>query len=115
MGCCVRRWRFATATMPAGSVLHNLGLETLSTSRQRALPSSLYEVQCAPGYRCVSRVKDFGRGHDDAYRFIPEYERSKENAPDDMYELGCPAKGVMSEMGECKKGTADDTGLCYSS
>jgi len=54
-------------------------------------------------------------GHDDVYRFIPEYERSKENVPDDMYELGCPAKGVMSEMGECKKGTADDTGLCYSS
>merc|ERR1719362_1806095 len=62
--------------------------------------TGFYEVKCAQGFTCVSKVSVFGEDHSGAYEERPgiEVDERVKNA----YEWGCPARGVVASSGECR-------------
>eukprot|EP00418_Pyrodinium_bahamense_P044577 CAMPEP_0179192574 /NCGR_PEP_ID=MMETSP0796-20121207/95685_1 /TAXON_ID=73915 /ORGANISM="Pyrodinium bahamense, Strain pbaha01" /LENGTH=71 /DNA_ID=CAMNT_0020896859 /DNA_START=69 /DNA_END=280 /DNA_ORIENTATION=+ len=69
--------------------MHGLG--------HRHLPEALanfYDVKCAPGFQCVSKVAVFGLNHSGAYEKPPVVE--VEPRFREAYETGCPARGTFT-------------------
>ncbi|CAE7203568.1 RE1 [Symbiodinium sp. CCMP2592] len=65
------------------------------------LPSALYDVKCDPGFRCVSKVSDFGLHHDGNYRAEDLGKDAIAARYNSAYEVGCPARGTSHALGEC--------------
>jgi len=65
------------------------------------LPSALYDVKCDPGFRCVSKVSDFGLHHDGNYRAEDLGKDAIAARYNSAYEVGCPARGTSHALGQC--------------
>eukprot|EP00929_Paragymnodinium_shiwhaense_P023975 TRINITY_DN14886_c0_g1_i1.p1 TRINITY_DN14886_c0_g1~~TRINITY_DN14886_c0_g1_i1.p1 ORF type:complete len:499 (-),score=86.65 TRINITY_DN14886_c0_g1_i1:64-1560(-) len=63
--------------------------------------TGFYEVKCAPGFRCISKLSNIAQGHDGKFDLEhaepPLISERLENA----YEWGCPARGVIDAAGKC--------------
>lgn len=76
-----------------------------------ALPcaTQFYEVKCPEGFTCISRIRDFGLGHDGAFKY-----RGASDQFEKVYEEGCPARGKMTPAGQCRRAGADGNhSMCY--
>ncbi|CAE7473603.1 unnamed protein product, partial [Symbiodinium sp. CCMP2456] len=84
--------------------------------------TSFWAVKCAPGFTCVSKLTSFPLGHDGVYHHPHGIKSMEPSDPDrfrdwlQTYEVGCPARGQMSEAGKCKDNgePVEEQGLCYS-
>lgn len=74
--------------------------------------TSFYDVKCAAGFRCVSKVGIFGLGHDGPYKKPPVQDLQSRFLQ--TYEWGCPARGAVSDAGECRDEGKGTTSMCYS-
>eukprot|EP00419_Tripos_fusus_P087364 CAMPEP_0172864470 /NCGR_PEP_ID=MMETSP1075-20121228/80356_1 /TAXON_ID=2916 /ORGANISM="Ceratium fusus, Strain PA161109" /LENGTH=478 /DNA_ID=CAMNT_0013713369 /DNA_START=31 /DNA_END=1463 /DNA_ORIENTATION=- len=74
--------------------------------------TGFYEVKCAQGFTCVSKVSVFGEDHSGAYEERPgiEVDERVKNA----YEWGCPARGVVASSGECRDNGSSGSNRCFS-
>jgi len=84
--------------------------------------TSFWAVKCAPGFTCVSKLTSFPLGHDGVYHHPHGIKSMEPSDPDrfrdwlQTYEVGCPARGQMTEAGKCKDNgePIEEQGLCYS-
>mmetsp|Transcript_8513 Transcript_8513/g.26475 ORF Transcript_8513/g.26475 Transcript_8513/m.26475 type:complete len:463 (+) Transcript_8513:83-1471(+) len=100
--------------MAAGTTVDALLARAVQGHRSLNVPlaSSYYEVKCAQGFRCISKVGVFGVGHDGAYHkpSVPDLKSRFREA----YEWGCPARGSMTAAGECRDDGRGATSMCFS-
>jgi len=80
--------------------------------------TSHYEIKCAPGYQCISKVLTFGLGHDGSFKPPPLIMHSSD--PNwrrfvNAYEVGCPARGKVSGPGLCMDDGSKGKNLCWAS
>merc|ERR1719433_945655 len=89
-----------------------LAADGLAHGRLAAWPASFYDVKCAQGFQCVSKVENFGLNHNGVY----EPPKALDIAPrfKEAYELGCPARGAVSGGGECRDNGEGGASKCYS-
>ncbi|CAJ1350754.1 unnamed protein product [Effrenium voratum] len=108
------------------SLLHDLGANL--SSFEAAAPGAAgaaekpavkvsENVGCAPGFRCMSLISEFGMEHNGEYERVttpilpPRFEQR------DVWEWGCPALGNMTAEGKCKPpkpGEEASAGMCWS-
>lgn len=69
--------------------------------QRRSEAVSFYNVNCHEGFKCISKVDTFGRIHDGAFTDANENKAVKFDFRG-TYEEGCPAKGKVNSVGECK-------------
>lgn len=87
---------------------------TSATRSRHRTDASFYLVNCANGFKCVSKVDAFGTNHDGEYKLA---DPSKTIASDlrGTYEEGCPAKGKYSNsMGCVDNEFGKGTSLCWA-
>eukprot|EP00929_Paragymnodinium_shiwhaense_P083001 TRINITY_DN44036_c0_g1_i1.p1 TRINITY_DN44036_c0_g1~~TRINITY_DN44036_c0_g1_i1.p1 ORF type:complete len:529 (-),score=100.86 TRINITY_DN44036_c0_g1_i1:59-1645(-) len=82
-------------------------------SRRPLVQSSFADVWCPSGFKCVSKISQFGFGHDGTY--VP----TKKEVPgspllDEAYEWGCPARGKVTGDGACLDDGKGGKTLCWS-
>merc|ERR1719215_1661815 len=100
---------YVANAMPLANLLGH-GLDVVATS------FTPYEVQCQQGFKCVSRVKDFGMNHDGKFERPTGVDTAAHGLPaGSTYEYGCPARGAMTSSGTCADGGPGESGRCFSS
>lgn len=71
------------------------------------------DIWCPVGFKCASKIEEFGLGHDGKYphdhMHVPSDQRLK-----DAYEVGCPARGTMSADGACLDDGKGGRTKCFS-
>jgi len=75
--------------------------------------TSFVDIQCHEGFHCISAVDVFGRGHDGKYKGLPV------GSPVPVrfrgaYESGCPARGEMTNSGDCRDFGKGPVNHCWS-
>eukprot|EP00929_Paragymnodinium_shiwhaense_P002344 TRINITY_DN102571_c0_g1_i1.p1 TRINITY_DN102571_c0_g1~~TRINITY_DN102571_c0_g1_i1.p1 ORF type:complete len:702 (+),score=199.40 TRINITY_DN102571_c0_g1_i1:64-2169(+) len=78
-----------------------------------AAQTAFYEVQCAQGFKCVSKLDVFGVGHDGNFKKADTADLPARLL--NAYEWGCPAAGEVNESSGLCEGPGTDGGYCYSS
>ncbi|CAE7532007.1 GSTO1 [Symbiodinium natans] len=104
----VRHWQ-QRSSFEAGAPSPKTGLKQVEKVSQN--------VGCAPGFRCMSKISEFGMEHNGEYKRVytpilpPRFEQR------DVWEWGCPARGDMTPAGKCqppKPGEEGQAGMCWS-
>eukprot|EP00927_Polykrikos_kofoidii_P052069 TRINITY_DN45837_c0_g1_i1.p1 TRINITY_DN45837_c0_g1~~TRINITY_DN45837_c0_g1_i1.p1 ORF type:complete len:558 (-),score=81.77 TRINITY_DN45837_c0_g1_i1:171-1844(-) len=97
--------------MPEPAAVWSSGLH----DGQVALASSFFEVKCAQGFQCVSKIGAFGEAHDGQFHRGAGVTHLAKHLQD-AYESACPARGQMDSGGSCeddgRQGSAG--GMCFS-
>mmetsp|Transcript_115948 Transcript_115948/g.205271 ORF Transcript_115948/g.205271 Transcript_115948/m.205271 type:complete len:512 (-) Transcript_115948:116-1651(-) len=89
-----------------GSLAHHGSLQRL--------PTTFYDVKCHEGFKCVSAIDVFGRSHDGVYKGLPVGNLVGEKFRG-VYEVGCPARGIVTPAGECRDQGKGAVKFCWSS
>lgn len=74
-------------------------------------------VGCAPGFRCMSKISEFGMEHNGEYKRVTTPKLPARFEQRDVWEWGCPARGNMTSTGKChppKPGEEAEAGMCWS-
>ncbi|CAE7589317.1 GSTO1 [Symbiodinium pilosum] len=74
-------------------------------------------VGCAPGFRCMSKISEFGMAHNGEYKRVTTPKLPPRFQQRDVWEWGCPARGNMTVTGKCqppKPGEEGQAGMCWS-
>lgn len=78
-----------------------------------AVATAFFNVNCHEGFHCVSKVDVFGRYHDGTYLGKPIGQAISQRY-NGAYEWGCPARGEMTDAGECANTGKGPVAFCYS-
>lgn len=77
------------------------------------IATSLVDIKCHEGFKCVSAVDVFGRNHNYEYKGLlngsPVPIRFRGS-----FEEGCPARGEMTPAGDCRDFGKGPLGFCWS-
>lgn len=75
--------------------------------------TSLVDLKCHEGFRCISAVDIFGRSHDGDYTGYVTGQTTPARFRG-AYEDGCPARGQMTPAGDCRDFGKGPVGFCFS-
>mmetsp|Transcript_6147 Transcript_6147/g.14273 ORF Transcript_6147/g.14273 Transcript_6147/m.14273 type:complete len:471 (+) Transcript_6147:142-1554(+) len=104
------------ATFGVDDLPADLGQAAFSVPSRSIRPnaSSFFDVKCGPGFMCVSKVNDFGVGHDGVYHAPPILVKGMPRRLRGSYEVGCPARGTLTGSGACRDDGHKGKNLCWS-